>query len=168
MRALALFAALLAAGCAAPDADAQSSSGRLDAIAFEINSWGQPIDSWEVRADGTARHAQKVPEGSPRSATYRLEHREFTVEAGEFARLAEMAGALPRLAISDCKMRATDLPYGALRLSGAGAEEAIRFDTGCQDAPYQAFVARLRAMDELVTGWAEQHAPARIEERRGR
>ena len=168
MRALALFAVLIAAGCAAPDADAQSSPGRFEAIAFEINSWGQPIGSWEVRADGTGRHAKRLSEGSPRSASYRLEHREFTVGAGEFARLAEMASELPRLAIAGCQLRATDLPYGTLRLRGAGAEEAIPFDTGCQDAPYRDFVARLRAMDELVTGWAEQHSPSRIEERRGR
>jgi hypothetical protein len=168
MRALALSAVLIAAGCAAPDADAQSSPGRFEAIALEINSWGRPIDSWEVRADGTGLHAKRIAEGSPRSASYRLEHREFTVEAGEFARLAEMASELPRLAIADCQLRAIDLPYGTLRLSRAGAEEEISFDTGCQDARYRAFVAQLTAMDELVTGWAEQHSPTRIEERRAR
>jgi len=56
------------------------------------------------------------------------------------------------------------MPYGTLRLSTGGHEEATAFDVGCRDAPYQAFVGQLRAMDELVTRSAEAHAPARIEQ----
>jgi hypothetical protein len=137
-----------------------------DTIAFAISSWGRPIDSWEVRADGTARHVKRVSEAGADFRTYRLEHREFTVVPADFRRLAAIAAQLPqpRLARDECKELATDMPYGTLSLSRGGQTEEVRFDVGCLDAPYQAFVGRLRAMDELVTALAEQRAATRVEQ----
>jgi hypothetical protein len=103
-------------------------------------------------------------EGAP-FQTYRLEHRAFTITADDYARIVAMAGELPqpRLSRDDCEERMTDMPYGALELDRGGAHEEIAFDVGCRDEPYQVFVDQLRAMDELVTGWARPHVPARIE-----
>jgi len=162
MRRLALLMPLLLGACAtAPSAPPRA----YEAIAFDISSWGRPIDSWEVRADGTASHVKMVQDEGAPFRTYRLEHREFAVPPADFARLAGMAAALPRprLDRADCKQRATDLPYGKLRLTQAGSAEDIAFDVGCLDAPYRAFVGQLRAMDAEVTKWAEAHAPARVE-----
>jgi hypothetical protein len=136
------------------------------AIAFRISSWGRPIDSWVVRADGSASHVTMVSDEGAPFQTYRLEHRAFAIAADDYTRLVAMAGALPqpRLSRDDCEERATDMPYGALELERGGAVESIAFDVGCRDARYQAFVDQLQAMDELVTGWARPHAPVRIEQ----
>jgi hypothetical protein len=109
------------------------------------------------------RHHQT--EGSVFGA-HKIEHRDFTVDAAAFAKLAALAAQLPepRLRREDCEERATDLPYGTLRLSRVGTEEAIGFDTGCLDPNYRRFVGQLQAMDELVDAWAETHPADRVED----
>jgi choline dehydrogenase-like flavoprotein len=160
-----LLALLPLAACTTADVEAQAPAGKpaLEAIAFQINSWGRSIGSWEVHADGTVSHVHV--EGSVFNA-HRREHREFTVDGSAFRKMVAIAAGLPepRPNRDECKERATDLPYGTLTLSRGGREEAIAFDTGCLDASYQAFVGKLRAMDELVDGWAEQQPVDRVEE----
>lgn len=141
-------------------------AGPIAAVSFHISSWGRPIDSWEVRADGSASHVTMVSdEGAPFGA-YRLEHREFAITAEDFARVVAMADELPqpRLSRDACELRATDMPYGALELARGGASEEIAFDVGCRDEAYQVFVEQVHAMDVLVTGWAKRHAAVRIEQ----
>lgn len=172
VRTLLLLAPLvLAAACAdagdGPGGKAQvARADPIAAVAFRISSWGRPIDSWEVHADGSASHVTMVSEEGAPFQTYRLEHREFTIAPADFARLAALAGALPqpRPSRDDCEQRATDMPYGAVELERGGAREQITFDVGCRDTRYQAFVGQLDAMDELVTGWAKPHAPVRVEQ----
>ena len=137
------------------------------AIAFEIKSWGHVIRGWNVSADGTVRHV-KI-DGSP-FADHRVEHREFAVDAAAYARLAALAAALPspRLDRNQCEERATDLPYGTLHLSRGKQQEEIAFDSGCLDAPYQAFMDQLMGMDELVGGWVGQRPADSVEEVSGR
>jgi hypothetical protein len=138
----------------------------IAAVSFRIGSWGRPIDSWEVRADGSASHVTMVSDEGASFRTYRLEHRAFTITTEDFARVVAMAGDLPqpRLARDDCEQRMTDMPYGAIELERGATREEITFDVGCRDERYQVFVGQLHAMDELVTGWAKPHAPARIEQ----
>jgi len=156
-----LLALLPLAACAS--AETTPAAPAFEAIAFDINTWGRPMGSWEVHADGTVSH-RKV-EGSVFDA-HKVEHREFTVDAVAYAKLAAIAAALPqpRLKRDDCVERAMDLPYGKVRLTRGGTEEAVDFDIGCRDRPYQAFVGQLRAMDDLVGGWAEQHPATSVEE----
>lgn len=170
VRTLLLVPLLLGAACAdakeGPVGKAQlAEAAPVAAVSFRISSWGRPIDSWEVRADGSASHVTRVSDEGAPFQVYRLEHREFTISADDYARIVAMAGQLPqpRLSRDDCEQRVTDMPYGALALERATAREEIAFDVGCRDERYQAFVAQLQAMDELVTTWAKPHAPARIE-----
>lgn len=158
-----LLALLPLAACAASGVEAETAAPPFEAIAFDINTWGRPMGNWEVHADGTVRHLRV--EGSVFGA-HTNEHREFTIDGAAYARLAALAAALPlpRLKRDDCKERATDLPYGSMRLTRGGSEEAIAFDVGCRDAPYQAFVGQLRAMDDLVGEWAGQRPATRVEE----
>ena len=171
VRTLLLAPLLLSAACAdatgGPGGKAQvAQAAPIAAIAFRISSWGRPIDSWEVRADRSVRHVTMVSDEGAPFQTYRLEHRQFTITADDFARIVAMAGELPqpRLSRDECELRATDMPYGALELERGGEREEITFDVGCRDERYQVFVGQLQAMDELVTGWAQAHAPARIEQ----
>ena len=163
MRRAILLALLSPAACATPGAEAEAPPAAYEAIAFEINSWGRPLGSWQVGADGSVRHLEVV--GSPVGA-HRREHREFAVDAAAYAELAALAARVPtpRPSREDCEERATDLPYGTLRLTGPAGEEAVPFDTGCLDKPYQVFVGRLRAMDDFVGGWAEGRPATRVEE----
>ena len=159
-RALVLALLPLAACASAETAPAVPA---YDAIAFDINTWGRPMGSWEVRSDGTVRH-DKI-EGSVFGA-HKVEHRAFKVDGAAYAKLAAIAAALPqpRLERNECVERAMDLPYGKLRLARGGAEEAVDFDVGCRDRPYVAFVGQLQAMDDLVGEWAEQHPANSVEE----
>ena len=166
-RKLPLIPVLLAAGaaCAQGTGKAPANAAQVEAIAFLISSWGRPIDNWEVRADGTARHATMVTDEGAPFTTYRLEHRAFTIAPEDFARLAAIATELPqpRLNREDCEHVVTDFPYGALELARDGASESIAFDTGCLDERYQAFVGQLQAMDEAVTALAREHPVTRVE-----
>jgi len=172
VRTLLLLAPLaLSAACAdaadGPGGKAQvAQAAPIAAVAFRISSWGRPIDSWEVRADGSASHVTMVSDEGAPFQVYRLEHRQFTIPTDDYARVVAMADELsqPRLSRDDCKERATDMPYGALVLERGGVREEITFDVGCRDKRYQVFVDQLDAMDELVTGWAKPHAPVRIEQ----
>lgn len=164
-RAAILPVLLLLPACATAEVDAPQAAAEpaYRAVAFEINSWGRLLGSWAVEADGTVRHT-KI-DGSPFGA-HRVEQRAFTIDAAGYARLAAIAAELPqpRLDRAQCKERATDLPYGTLRLTTGKGEEAVSFDTGCLDAPYKEFVGKLRAMDALVEAWAERHPAASVEE----
>ncbi len=161
----AVLIALLVAGCAGKPVSPQPAAAGLDGVGFEISSWGRPIDRWQVRADGTASYVAMVSDEGAPFTTYRLEHRAFTLAPGEWARLAALAAQLPqpRPTRDDCKMRATDMPYGTLRLAKGGREEMTAFDVGCRDASYQAFVDQLHAMDALVAEWARAHPVTRVE-----
>jgi len=166
LRAAIVPAFLMLTACATAPADAQRASASAPAyraIAFEIKTWGRTAGSWSVEADGTVRH-QKI-DGSVFNA-HRVEHREFTIDAAAYAQLAAIAAELPqpRLDRSECEERATDLPYGAVRLTNGKGEEEVPFDSGCLDAPYRAFMGRVRAMDDLVAAWAERHPASRVEQ----
>jgi hypothetical protein len=86
--------------------------------------------------------------------------------ARRLCRLATLAAALPSPAPDrdQCRERATDLPYGTLRLSRGNKEVEIAFDSGCLDAPYKAFIEQLIGMDELVGGWVGQRPADSVEE----
>src|SRR5690242_8775548 len=99
VRTLLLLPLLLGAACAdAKDGTvgkAQAAqAGPIAAVSFRISSWGRPIDSWEVHADGSASHVTMVSDEGADFQTYRLEHREFTVTADDYARLVAMAREL--------------------------------------------------------------------------
>ena len=167
-RILLLASVLLATAASAKDGAVgkAQAAAPVAAVAFRISSWGRPIDSWEIRADGSASHVTRVSDEGAPFTNYRLEHRQFTISADDYARVVAFAGELPRPwpTRDACGELATDMPYGALELERGGARESIPFDVGCRDAPYQAFVDQLQAMDELVTGWAKPNAPTRIEQ----
>ena len=171
VRTLLLLPLLLGAACADAKEGAAGkaqvmSAAPIAAVSFRISSWGRPIDTWEVRADGSASHVTRVSDEGAPFQTYRLEHREFTITAEDYARVVALADELPqpRPSRDACEERVTDMPYGALELDSGGARESIAFDVGCRDAKYQAFVEQLHALDALVTDWAKLHAPARIEQ----
>jgi hypothetical protein len=165
MRRHALLATLLLAGCVS--APPQTPRPEYRAIAFAMNSWGRPIDSWDITADGRVRYVEAKSDAGAPFGTYRLEHREFAVGPAGFARIAAIAASLPqpRPTGTGCKQRATDFPYGTLRLDGAEASETLTYDTGCRDGPYlDLFIAPLREMDAQVTEWAAKHPVARVEQ----
>lgn len=141
----------LLSGCA-PLPPASQHSVPPEAISFEVKSWGAPIHSWSVAADGSATSIVRQSEtGSPRPP-YTLEHRRFVLSPETASRLRALAGELPLPAPSDdhCHQRVTDAAYGTLSLSRGGQTATWSFYEGCYDAYYAPYLAKVKAIDALV------------------
>ena len=153
----------LIAGCqTAPPAPPETAASP-DRIAFEMKSWGAPVHSWSVAADGSATSVTRTGSLFP---PYVLEHRRFVLPAAELARLQKLAGEVPNPPPSDdgCKNRITDAPYGSLTLWKGPMVQTLPFYAGCFDQPYARYVAHLKAMDDLVLDIGENTSVERREE----
>ena len=155
--------ALLSACQTMPPADAAAAP---DAVAFEVKSWGALVHSWSVAADGTGSSVTRVSASGSPWPPYTLEHRRFVLGAREMAKLRALAAEIPRPAPTDekCENRVTDAAYGTLSLVHGGDTEALAFYGGCFDAYYAPFIARVKAIDALVTGASDQAPVERREE----
>jgi len=118
---------LLFASCAAM---APSSGHRLpaDSISFEINSWGYPMESFRIAADGSGEYS-KAPEFRAPMQTHR-----FNAGPAGFARIRAALAGIEHFAAHapDCGNRATDFPYGGIIWHNGTARAAVGFDVGCQ------------------------------------
>lgn len=144
-----LLAPALLAGCAttAPQAEAPAWSS----VSFTMSSWGQPLTSWTVQADGSGTWSVSEPiEGNflNRDTTTAA----LPADAAAAAALAERIAALPATPPTGdgCRERITDQVYGALVIAGPGGTKEYPYNAGCLDAPYARFIADLRGVDGLV------------------
>jgi hypothetical protein len=146
-RAIVLAACALALGAAAPRRPAP------DAIAFEISSWGKPLVSWRIAADGRGTYTKS--EDGRDFQHYRLVTRRFVAGLNGFARLraalAPAAGYARREV--PCGPRMTDFPYGSVTWTSGRVERRVRFDTGCRSAEAKSVEAAISAADALVAKW---------------
>lgn len=149
-------AATLAAACAAAPAStattqATSPARAWDAVSFTMSSWGQPITSWTVNADGSGTWSQSTPRNDNFTDRETVT-RTLAADAAAAAALTPILAALPATppTTDNCKERITDQPYGALTVTIGGRAKEYRYDAGCLDAAYVAFINRLRAANELV------------------
>jgi hypothetical protein len=152
---IAVAAAALAGACAAvpagTPASATSPARTWDAVSFTMNSWGQPLTSWTVNADGSGTWSESTPRNgnfTDRETTTRT----LAADASAVAALTPILAALPATPPTgdNCKERITDQPYGALTITIGSRTREYRYDAGCLDQGYAAFINRLRAADELV------------------
>lgn len=104
-------------------------------IAFEVKSWGRPVKSWTLLADGY-RQVETV--------------------------LSRLPDPIPDYA--DCANRMTDLPYGTLRLTRGATTVEIAWNSGCMDDAYRAFIATLKAADAAVADWGRAGRVLRTED----
>ena len=152
----ALTAALLAAGCAAATASGPvpattAATPAWDSASFTMSSWGQPVTSWTVNADGSGTWSRSTPQGGnfmDRTTTTRA----LPADAAAATALAATLARLPATAPSgdDCKERITDQPYGALTITTGARVQEYRYNAGCLDRAYVRFINVLREADGQV------------------
>ncbi len=116
-----------------------------------MNSWGQPLTSWTVNADGSGTLSVSKPIAG------NFLNRETTTttlpaDAAAAAALAQRIAALPATPPTGdgCRERITDQVYGALTITQSGGTKEYAYNAGCLDAPYARFIATLRQVDGLV------------------
>lgn len=151
---LALAGVLLGA-----DSAAQPSAGRWsgpwDLIAFEVRSWGEPVTSWRLLADGSGSWTEAVRDDGAPLGDHRLVWHEFAAGADGYRQVEAILTHLPD-PIPDyagCANRMTDLPYGTIRLTRGATTVEITWNSGCMDDSYRAFIETLKAADTVVTAW---------------
>ncbi|MCB2048595.1 MAG: hypothetical protein KDE32_10250 [Novosphingobium sp.] len=144
----------------------QSTESDWDMMAFEMKSWGEPVTSWRIMADGqgswteTVRETPDAPMGE-----YSLAWHEVTAGKGGFARLSAILSGLPdpAPAYRGCKSAITDQPYGTLRLTRGATTTEISYNAGCLDDDYVAFLDVLKAANLQVEEWGKAGKVLRTE-----
>ena len=140
--------------------------GPWDLIAFEVKSWGQPVTSWRLLADGSGSWTETVREEPAPIGEYRLAWHEFA--AGEHGYrqvetiLSRLPGSIPDY--DNCTNRMTDLPYGTIRLTRGATTIEIAWNSGCMDDGYRAFIETLKGADTTVAGWGRAGPVIRTEQ----
>jgi hypothetical protein len=151
------------------DSAAQPSTGRWsgpwDLIAFEVKSWGQPVTSWRLLADGSGSWTEAIrDEGTP-LGDYRLVWHEFAAGADGYQQVESILSRLPEPIpdYADCANRMTDLPYGTLRLTRGATTVEIAWNSGCMDDGYRTFIETLKAADTAFACWVRAGRVLRTE-----
>lgn len=124
-------------------------------IAFEVKSWGRPVSSWRLLADGSGSWTETVAgSGGPPDA-YRLVWHEFAAGADGYRQVEEILSRLPDPApnYEDCSNYMTDAPYGTIRLTHGATTTEIAWNSGCMDENYRVFTDALKTADTVVAGW---------------
>lgn len=152
----ALAAALLAAGCAAATASGPApattaATPAWDSASFTMSSWGQPVTSWTIMADGSGTWSRSTPRDG-NFADRETTSRTLPADAAAAGALAATLARLPATPPSgeNCKERITDQPYGALTITIGGQVKQYRYDAGCLDRAYVRFINVLREADGQV------------------
>ena len=121
-------------------------------IEMTTKSWGRPMSDWSIDARGYGTYTR--PEPGVFQAK-RLVTRRFSAGRAGFARIEKLVAGGRRFVgyALPCDHRATDMPYGTLRWTGAPAGE-VRFDAGCQHPESAALIAAFERADKQVAAWA--------------
>lgn len=150
LRGVAAALALLA-GCTAgpsPAAPEQASSRHLraDRISFEINSWGSPMESFRIAADGTGEYGKAPAFRAP------LQTHRFNAGRAGFARIRAALASIEQFTARPpvCGSRATDLPYGEIVWQHGTVRASVRFDVGCRGEEMQRVVNAAHAAARLA------------------
>ena len=161
---VALLAVLLGAG-GTVQARTSQWSGPWDLIAFEVKSWGQPVTSWRLLADGSGSWTEAVRDVGAALGEYRLVWHEFAAGEDGYGQVETILSRLPDPIpdYDDCTDRMSDLPYGTLRLTSAATTIEIAWNSGCMDDGYRAFVETLKAADNAVATWGRAGRVLRTE-----
>jgi len=162
---LALAGVLLGADGAAHTAESRW-SGPWDLIAFEVKSWGQPVTSWRLLADGSGSWTETVHDDGAPPGGYRLVWHEFAAGANGYQQVESILSRLPDPVpdYADCANRMTDLPYGTIRLTRGATTVEIAWNSGCMDDGYRAFIDTLKAADTMIAARGRTGRVLRTEE----
>lgn len=162
--------ALLLAACSGSGADAPDRPPvpeRIvpwDSLAFTNSSWGRPVNSWQVNADGTGYWAETKGSNGKPFGPYTVAYHDLAVGEDGVRKLALLMGDIADPApTAGCREYATDMNYGRLTFANGPATRVVEWNAGCQDAEYRLFLGQLMAADRLVEEWGRA-APVMREE----
>lgn len=151
---LLLTGAVLLGGCATTGTLSTDGPTRaaldFEAISFEVSSWGKPLQSWRIAADGTTEFRKS--ETLSGFQHYRIDTRRLVLARADVARIASLLAVTQRHVGAGiaCTERITDQPYGRVTWAVAGSSRQLAFDTGCLDTSARAPLEAIRAADALV------------------
>lgn len=134
-------------------------------LAFTNKSWGRPVGSWQVNADGTGYWAETK---GNRFGAYSVIYHDLSVGENGVRKLALLMGDIPDPAPDPdrCDEYVTDMNYGELTFAGGLGGRTVKWNAGCRDTSYLQFLGQLMAADRLVEEWGKA-APATREEKFG-
>lgn len=159
------FAALVLGADANSQAPTTRWSGPWDLVALEVKSWGQPVTSWRLLADGSGSWTETVRDDGALFGDYRLVWHEFAAGEDGYRNIETILSRLPET-IPDygaCSTRMTDLPYGTLRLTRGATTIEVAWNSGCVDDGYRTFIETLQAADAAVAIWGRAGRVLRTE-----
>lgn len=162
---LAIPALLLSAGGAAQPPLTRW-SGPWDMIAFEVLSWGHPVTSWRLLADGSGSWMEAVGEDGASRGDHHLVWHEVAAGEDGYRQVQEALSRLPDEIpdYDECSDRMTDLPYGTLRLTRGATTVEVAWNSGCMDDSYRTFIETLKAADTAVATWGREGRVLRTEQ----
>lgn len=157
MRGVAAALVLLAGCAAAPSPAAPEASGQrlpAESISFEISSWGSPMESFRIAADGSGEYSKAPEFRAP------VQTRRFNAGPAGFARIRAALAGIEHFTTHEpaCGNRATDLPYGGITWHNGAARASVGFDVGCQGEEMQRVVNAAHQAARL----AEQYSQASV------
>jgi hypothetical protein len=151
-------ALILLAGCtAAPSPAAPQASGQslpADSISFEISSWGSPMESFRIAADGSGEYSKAPEFRAP------VQTRRFNAGPEGFARIRAALADIEHFTTHApaCGNRATDFPYGGITWHNGAARASVGFDVGCQGAEMQRVVSAAHTAARLAEQYSQTEA----------
>lgn len=149
---LTIAALLLGAEGTAQPPTSRSWSGPWDMVSFEVKSWGHPVTSWTLLADGSGSWTEAVREDGAQPDDYRLVWHEVAAGEDGYRQVERVLSRLPDPVpdYDDCTNRMTDQPYGTLRLTRGATTVEVAWNSGCMDDGYRVFIETLEAADTTV------------------
>lgn len=160
--------AIAAAGLAPIPAAAQSTPETdWDLVSFEVKSWGAPVTSWRILANGGGSWTEAVrSEGQPPTVPPALAWHEIEPDPSNYATLQEILQRLPATApdSAKCERFMTDAAYGLLRMTKGATTTEIAWNDGCFDEDYRAFLSILKDADAHMAALGKAAPVTRTEE----
>lgn len=134
----------------AQDASPDPPAPEWDMVVFEVKSWGAPISSWRILADGGGSWTEAVRADGAAYPDYQLAWHEITPDPRNYIALEKVIRQLPKPApdSQQCANFMADMAYGTIRLTRGATTIEIAWNDGCMDESYRAFMAVLKQADE--------------------
>ena len=155
--------ALSLAGCAYPVAGNQD----FDTVAFSASSWGRVLSGWTVGSSGAGSWYERINEDGTQVpfGAYRITYHDFQLDPAARAELQRLLAKVPDPVpdAEDCINFRTDSVYGGLKITYGSTSQEVRYDEGCEDADYVAYLGTLHAIDTLIEGAGRATPAARVE-----
>ena len=130
--------------------------GYIDSIRFQISSWGNPIEGFQINIGGSGEYRRTTATGEAQEL-----HR-FEAGPAGFARMRAVLAGIEHFTSKApvCGNRMTDFPYGEIAWVDGLTPTTLRFDVGCQGPEMQRVVAAAHEAARLAEEFSRTN-PAR-------